>query len=264
MTAIIGFDADQDCSRVAALLKERGGGFIARYLKNLSLAEAGAILHAGLEILLIFETTAERALDGAGAGAADGAKARNMAAALGAPQGVAIVATVDFDATEAQEPTVLTYLRGFKAGLAGQAKLMVYANGAICAAALDGRVADYTWLAGGSGMRGTQAFKASGRATIIQDVGDKRGLDLGISIDSDVAYTEDFGGWSLTPAASVASPPPAASTIAIPAARDLQAALVAEGRDLGNSGPNGDGVDDDWGPLSQAALAAHYGARSSA
>lgn len=193
----IGFDADQDCSSVAADAVAASVGFVCRYLKNLSLAEAKALSAAGLKIVSIFESTAERARGGAPAGATDGAKAFLQASALGQPQGSAIYATADFDDAAVEDATVIAYFAAFKAALEGQGKLGVYANGATCQAALDAGIADYTWLAGGMGMRGSRAFLATGKATLVQDVGDKQGLDLGIDIDSDTAYAEDFGGWTL-------------------------------------------------------------------
>ena len=196
----IGFDADQDCSGVAAAAVDAGASFVCRYLKNLTLAEAQKLSTAGLKIVSIFESTAKRALGGAANGTEDGARALEQAGLLGQPQGSAIYATADFDTTSAQQSSVLAYFRAFKVALEGQGKLGVYANGATCQTAFDAGIADYTWLAGGMGMRGSREFAESGKATLVQDVGDKKNLDLtGIrdDIDSDTAYAEDYGGWSL-------------------------------------------------------------------
>lgn len=202
---LIGFDADQDCSHVAVAAKTKGVSFVCRYLKNLTAAEVTALHAAGIAIVLIFESTADRALGGAPSGATDGAKALLQAKAFGAPTGVAIYATADFDPTPAQQPTVLEYFAGFDASLAGYYKCGDYANGAICQANADAGTTDYSWLAGGLGMRGSRDFLASGNATLVQGVGDKSPpipandnrfpLDLGISIDSDVALVEDYGAW---------------------------------------------------------------------
>ena len=194
---MIGFDADQDCSGVADAAVAAGAGFVCRYLKNLTLGEAKALSAAGLKIVSIFESTAERALQGADAGTRDGATAFNQAADLGQPYLSAIYTTADFDDAAADDATVIAYFTAFKARLGEYYKHGVYANGATCQAALDAGIADFTWLAGGMGMRGSREFKASGKATMVQDVGDKAGLDLGIDVDSDTAMSEDFGGWSL-------------------------------------------------------------------
>jgi hypothetical protein len=200
----MGFDADQDCSAVAPRAKAQGVEFCCRYYKNLSPREALALSKAGLKIVSIWETTAERALQGAAAGTEDGNNARDAGAALLQPEGSAIYATADFGEVATQDPAVMAYLSAFKTALGGEAKLGVYGEGAVCQAALGAGIADYTWVAGGRGMRGTVAFLASGRATIVQDVGDAQGLGLGISIDSDTAAGSDYGGWSLAPAPAAA------------------------------------------------------------
>ena len=41
---MIGFDADQDCSGVADAAVAAGAGFVCRYLKNLTLGEAKALI----------------------------------------------------------------------------------------------------------------------------------------------------------------------------------------------------------------------------
>ena len=61
---MIGFDADQDCSGVADAAVAAGAGFVCRYLTNLTLGEAKALSAAGLKIVSIFESTAERARAG--------------------------------------------------------------------------------------------------------------------------------------------------------------------------------------------------------
>lgn len=253
---LIGFDADQDVSHVAPVAIAKGVRWFARYTKNLSAGEIERIFAAAdgvkVGILPIFETGATRALDGAAAGHADGATAMAAAVKLFGmtpkPEW-ALAATVDFDATAEEQPAVLDYLSAFKQGASGvayggaQIRLAVYANGAICAAALDLGIADIAWVAGGSGMRGTRDFLASGRAHIIQDVGDKRGLNLGIDIDSDYAPNasdpEELGCWCETGA--VAKPAPSV----LPDLKAAQAEL----------GVTADGA---WGPQTAAAFARHY------
>src|SRR5260370_583951 len=190
----LGFDADQDCSDVADTAVAKGVVFVCPDFENLSLDEAEALSDAGLKIVSIWEATAQRALSGAAGGSVDGLHALNMAAALGQPQGSAIYVTADFGETQIQDEIVLAYFAAFKAALQGQGKLGVYAEGAVCQAALDAGIADYTWLAGGMGMRGSRAFLDTGRATIVQDVGDRVGWRLDIEIDTDIAQADAFGG----------------------------------------------------------------------
>lgn len=199
---LIAFDADQDVSHVAAAAIAKGVRVFYRYLKNLTPAEVAAIFAAGAAaavtvwIVSIFETTAERALQGAEAGDEDAQAALRMAAALGQPSGSCICFTADFGEVASQDAQVLAYFAATKAGMAGEGTQMIYGEGAVCQAALDAGVTDFTWVAGGRGMRGTEAFLATGRATAVQDVGDAQHLDLGISIDSGTVYADEFGGWS--------------------------------------------------------------------
>ncbi len=254
----IGFDADQNCSHVAPAAQAKGVSWIGRYLKNLYLPEVQAISAAGLKIVSIYESTAERALGGAPGGAADGARALLQAKELGQTRGSALYATADFDATLAQERDVLSYCVGFRAQLAGAYKFGIYGSGAICQAALDAGIVDYTWLAGGMGMRGSRAFHDAALATIEQDVGDERNLDLGIGIDSDIALADDYGGWSLSIAAPspapqrvlrLTSPPMTGADVG-----HLQARLAALGFDPGPA----DGV---FGQHTEAAVLAFQAAR---
>jgi hypothetical protein len=210
------------------------------YLKYMTPAIVKLISDHGLQIITVFETTAERALSDTVGGTADGAAARDKAAAMGQPAGSAIYATADFDVVASQMSGVLRYCAAFKAALGDQARFGIYGNGALCQACLDQGIADFTWLAGGSGMTGTKAFATSGLATIIQDVGNKAGLNLGISIDSDRISAAEYGGWSLgtqpalpvsTPSASLADQ----AKLSIPAAISaLQSLLKTAGFDPGD------------------------------
>lgn len=96
---------------------QQGFGFVCRYLvlsgwKRLTREEAVAISEAGLQIISVYETTANRALGGYGAGLADGAAAQQAAAEVGQPLGSRIYFAVDFDSTAAQMPTIIDYIRG--------------------------------------------------------------------------------------------------------------------------------------------------------
>lgn len=216
---LIGFDADQDVSRVAPAAVAAGVRIFGRYLKNLTAHEILAIFGAGksagvkVGVLPIWETGAQRALEGASSGHADGIAARAMATRLGFPDTAPLCATADFDATAEQQTAVLAYFSAFKQAAGTAAKLIVYANGAICQSAKAAGIAEYAWVAGGSGMRGTRAFIASGLADLIQDVGDQRGLNLGIAIDGDYAPAatdpEQVGCWCGDASQPVQPSPPA-------------------------------------------------------
>lgn len=103
-------------SAVASAFKSDGFEFACRYLvpsgwKRLTKEEAVTINQAGLQVVSVFETTADRALGGRAAGLVDGRTAALTADAVGQPQGSTIYFTVDFDATSSQMPVVVDYIR---------------------------------------------------------------------------------------------------------------------------------------------------------
>lgn len=121
-----------------AAIKAAGYGFVVRYLspdpsKNLTAAERDAYHAAGIDIGLVWEWTARRALQGHAAGAADGAAAARQAKALGAPHGMTIFFAVDCPVGASQLSEVEAYLRGAATALAaGPWVAGVYGDGAVC------------------------------------------------------------------------------------------------------------------------------------
>ncbi|MDD9270084.1 glycoside hydrolase domain-containing protein [Paenibacillus sp. GCM10023248] len=112
-----GFDCSTPLTtQTAAAFVRDGYLFVARYLvpsgyKALTKGEAELISNAGLQIVSVYETTANRALGGRSAGLADGAAAVQVAQQVGQPEGSCIYFAVDFDATSAQMPTVIAYIQ---------------------------------------------------------------------------------------------------------------------------------------------------------
>jgi hypothetical protein len=167
----------------------------ALYLHNDLVEDLQRAWAGGLAVLLVWETSAERALQGQSAGEADGAawvaKAEELTQALSVqlPVAVAACSTFDFDASEAQQTACLEYQRGFYLAT-GQHPTVAYCSGALAEALLAAGVVDHVWISGSRGYRGNQAFLATGRANLVQDVGDQRQLGLSIDIDSDLATAE--------------------------------------------------------------------------
>jgi len=112
-----GVDSASPVSAAAARkLAELGFSFCGRYLapagwKVLTKAEAELIHAAGLSILVVWETTADRAKSGAAGGEQDGLRAYNLAVELGAPAGTTIYYAVDYDAGEGDFDAIEAYLR---------------------------------------------------------------------------------------------------------------------------------------------------------
>jgi hypothetical protein len=103
---------------VSKQVKSEGYDFVARYLapdtsawKKLTNNEAKTLTQAGLKIVSVWETTADRALGGATAGTTDGKLALAEAIKIGQPKGSTIYFAVDFDATSSQFATVTAYLK---------------------------------------------------------------------------------------------------------------------------------------------------------
>lgn len=238
----VGFDTASTITD-ATLLKfaSEGGKYIELYEKYATPQLVQHIFAHGLAIGLIDESTAERALAGYAAGKADAeAFLARIPAKLGQmpPSSVAVAWTNDMDATPAQQATVLEYGRGYKDGLAGKLRVRCYANGAICAAAKAAGLVDFTWDAGGNGMRGTRLYRP--QADENQGVGDEAHLGLAISIDSDTAIDPTLP-WAWHGQAILGTP----VACPLPELSVAQAYL----------GLTADGV---WGPATAAAFAAHY------
>ncbi len=118
-----------DCARpldakTAAAVKHAGYDFVGRYMvpasgslkwKALTAAEAKAVTDAGLRLLTVWETTADRVKGGADAGASDGKRALRCAQSIGMPTSGIIYFAVDYDATAADMPTIEAYLRAARA-----------------------------------------------------------------------------------------------------------------------------------------------------
>lgn len=177
-----------------AQLKAAGIKFVFRYLstpgnpKNLTKAEAKALLAAGIEIGLVFETTANRALSGAAAGKADAKSAAAQAAALGVPATTAIYFAVDTGAAGSELKAVVAYIRAAAAVL-GAARTGVYGGLGAVKACLDAKVCKFAW----------QTYAWSGTPTVwdmraqVRQVANGQKIG-GHSVDLDEALAS-FGAW---------------------------------------------------------------------
>lgn len=103
----------------AAGIKTAGYEFAGRYLvpnegvlawKALTAEEARVITDAGLRLLTVWETTADRVKGGATAGREDGARAYQCAKEIGMPANGIIYFAVDYDAQPADYRTIADYL----------------------------------------------------------------------------------------------------------------------------------------------------------
>lgn len=173
-------------------LKKAGVACACRYLsndapKNLTLAQAKALGAAGIDCVVVWETTANRALAGRNAGMADASRAAAMAKACGMPDDRPIYFAVDFDETPSQADDVARYFEGVNKIL-GVKRTGVYGGYYVVKRLFDAHLVSFGW----------QTYAWSGgqwdkRAQLQQY---KNGQMLaGVSCDFDRAVADDFGQW---------------------------------------------------------------------
>lgn len=176
-------------------LAAAGVTFACRYLsyspaKNLKLLEANHLSSIGVDLVVVWETTANRALAGHDAGVADATEALRQANHLGMPDGRPIYFAIDFDATAHQlQHEITEYFRGVNEVL-GVARTGVYGGLRQVGAMFDAGLVSFGWQ--------TYAWSAGqwdGRAQIQQYRNDQ--FIGGVSVDFDRATAADFGQWSV-------------------------------------------------------------------
>lgn len=189
-----GLDCATPLQKASAEAFARDGyQFACRYLvptgwKRLTREEAELISEAGLQVISVFETTADRALGGRAAGLADGATAVRTAHAIGQPEGSAIYFAVDFDATVHQMPVVIDYIRaaseaspGYLAG--------VYGSYRVIEAVREAGVCTHYWQ--------TYAWSRGRKADGIHLYQYRNDIVVnGVRIDLNDSYGDE-GGWSM-------------------------------------------------------------------
>ena len=179
-------------------LQRAGVRFVCRYTspetandvngKNLLPGECRAYLDAGIAVVVVHESYAQRMLYGRAAGSADALHADTVVKALGMP-GIPIYFACDFDAAEVQQPSINGYLDG-AAGIIGRARVGLYGGYWPLMRARKAGKATYYW--------GTVAWSGNNWATcgwlphIMQGLSTKLG---GASVDPDWSHAKDFGQW---------------------------------------------------------------------
>lgn len=188
-----GFDcATPLTSKTATSFAVDGYDFVGRYLvpggwKALSESEATIINQAGISIVSVYETTADRALGGRTAGINDGYVAVEVARRVEQPEGSTIYCAVDFDATSAQMETVLAYIKGFSEATP-RYNTGVYGSYSVIKAAQEAKVCSRFWQ--------TYAWSRGKEADGIHIYQYKNDIiSNGIGIDLNEGY-EGLGAWN--------------------------------------------------------------------
>ncbi|MGZ4326443.1 MAG: DUF1906 domain-containing protein [Solirubrobacteraceae bacterium] len=193
-------------------LAAAGVTFACRYLshtpaKNLKRLEANHLSSIGIDLVVVWETTANRALAGHDAGVADATEALRQANNLGMPDDRPIYFAIDFDATAHQLSHEITeYFRGVNEVL-GVGRTGVYGGYRQVGAMFDAGLVAFGWQ--------TYAWSAGqwdGRAQMQQYRNDQ--FIGGVSVDFDRATADDFGQWS-SQLGDFREPDPNATTAAV-------------------------------------------------
>lgn len=179
-----------------AALFAAGYRFACRYLsydttgKNLTVDEVQALHAAGLSIVLNWEYAQSAALRGFIQGHDDAQAARAQRAQIGAPNTVPVYFSVDFNATAADMPEVLSYVAGCVSVL-GYDGVGVYGSDAVIAAVANANACKWLWQTY-AWSNGTWDSRAHIQQT-------RNGVPFaGVSIDQDESMTVDFGQWEVS------------------------------------------------------------------
>jgi len=171
-----GISTNQNVTAAASCLKQAGIDFAFRYYsttttqpdKRLTLAEANAILVAGLILAIVYEdgpTTVSYFSNARGQ--QDATNAFNTALSIGQPSGSAIYFTVDYDAPPADiSGPILDYFQGIQQALqvaSGGGSITfdigVYGSGDVCAfIKQQSAIAKYSWLSESTGWSGSKTY----------------------------------------------------------------------------------------------------------
>jgi hypothetical protein len=180
----------------AQAMRTAGRDFVVRYVstpgngKNITLSEARYWQQNGIDIAIVFETTAGRALAGSAAGAADAASSRSQVVAAGGPSdGGVIYFAVDVDTTTtAQRAAVAAYLNG-AAGVIGWDQVGVYGEYELIDYVSTHTACRFFWQTyAWSGGRGPHSRAQLYQYSNGQHVG-------GVEVDFDQALADNFGQW---------------------------------------------------------------------
>ena len=145
-------------------LEAAGVGTVVRYVstagngKNITSSEYSDLTAAGIQVALVYETTATWMQGGYDAGLAAAKSARAQASAVGYPAAHPIWYADDFEDTSAQITTVLDCLRGCAAAEGAQSLVEIYAQySAVEAAYAAGYTTPWQTVAWSNGSRSAHA-----------------------------------------------------------------------------------------------------------
>jgi peptidoglycan hydrolase-like protein with peptidoglycan-binding domain len=203
---IMGVDTNANCTRFADCIRTAGMEFAVRYYaspenssKVLTRKEALALSAAGLELVPVFENTANLADFTGEAGEQHANDALACATAVGQPDNTAIYFGIDF---EVELPDIkgritdyFTAIKGVIGNDQRGLKIGVYGSGLTCRTLRNAGLAAYTWTSQSTSFHETVAFCT--QANMAQ-CNPTRKICGTLSVDDNVALTADFGTFRLS------------------------------------------------------------------
>ncbi|HEY6789388.1 MAG TPA: glycoside hydrolase domain-containing protein [Trebonia sp.] len=213
--ALRGIDYAFSPHPATALITGNGNKFVGRYMspdaandhngKNLLAGELQLLLGAGLSVIVVEESTAQRILGGHDAGVADAQHGDAVVKALGMA-GMPVYFGCDFDAAPQQQDSINDYLRG-AASVIGVRRVGLYSGfwpmtRAFNAGLITYGWQAYAWSAVTAGMQDppqSTQVSVDGREfwfDVRAQVRQVGGVTIGdASCDIDEAVSADFGQW---------------------------------------------------------------------
>jgi hypothetical protein len=182
----------------AEALRAAGRDFVLRYArktgdrdKQITAAEAAYWKANRIDVGIVEESLAQRALSGRASGAADATAARSAVRAVGGPaDGGVIYMAVDFQPDGSQMAVTLDYLRG-AASVLGYGRTGVYGSYKVCQAARDAGIVHYLWQtyawSAGAVLPGIHLYQYSNSHAL-----------GGVDVDYDRTTVDDWGQWPTT------------------------------------------------------------------
>ena len=198
-------------------LAAAGKRFVCRYLayrgnpdprKPLTIAEIGDYFANGISIVANFESTSNRMLDGAAAGAADAADAKADLKGLGFPDTCPVYFSADFDPQPQYLARIDAYLTA-AAGVLGKARVGIY--GGIDALTHTRAAGTATWFWMAAGWDHGRQPPAFAHLWQYQTAGMGAPSINGASVDNDRALKDNYGQWDAPPSGG-----PAVEDIVLP------------------------------------------------
>lgn len=185
-----------------AAIRQAGFTFAVRYVpypgdggKRLTADELADLRANGLAVVLVYESTADRAGEGFDAGRSDAITAAARVADLGFPRDQPIYFAVDYDADPSD---VVAYFQGVGSWLA-LARIGVYGSHRVVTYLHQGLLAAYAWQAlawsGGQHYQGRHLYQVLNGQTL-----------NGGAVDYNEANQADFGQWPAAEETDMADP----------------------------------------------------------